>query len=745
MRSKIIDLQEGYIKIIELDKGWSYMLTGVTKLIKILEGEDEPGFDSYHYMHLYTTVYHMCVQKPPYDYAEQLYDRYRQVIEDYAKQTVLVSLNEKHDEYMLKELAQRWSNHKVMVRWLCRIFFYIDRYFIARRSLPPLNEVGMSCFRDLVYCELRSKAKDAMLALIHRDREGEQIDREILKNALAVYVENVNGKMKNYEEDFETFMLQDTLAYYSRKASSWIQDDSCPEYMLKSEECLKKERERATHYLHSKTEPKVIEIVQNELLVVFAKQLIENEHSGCLALLRDNKMDDLSRMFRLYRSIPQGLALVADIFKKYVTAEGNIFIKQAEDADTDQEHEARLLVLIRIVIELHNKFVVYVTECFQNHILFHKALQEAFEIFCNKKLAGSSSAELLATLCDNLLKKGGNEKLSDEAIEATLENVVKFLVYSSERDLFAEFYRKKQARRLLFDRCANDEHERSIVTKLKEQFGSVFTSKMEGMVTDMSLARESQSSFEEYLTSNMTANPGIDLTVTVLTSGFWPSYRTCDLKLPSEMAKCVEVFKAFYEMKTKQRRLQWIYSLGTCHIIGKFDQKPIKLIVSIYQAAVLLLFNNTERLSYDEMLEQLNLSHEDLARLLHSLSCAKYKILNKEPMSKSISRTDVFEFNSKFTDRMRRIKIPLPPMDERKKVVEDVDRDRRYAIDASLVRIMKSRKVLDYQQLVSECVEHLSRMFKPDIKMIKKRIEDLISRDYLERDSKYPNILKYLA
>ncbi|KFK35306.1 hypothetical protein AALP_AA5G267400 [Arabis alpina] len=299
-----------------------------------------------------------------------------------------------------------------------------------------------------------------------------------------------------------------------------------------------------------------------------------------------------------------------------------------------------------------------------------KALQEAFEIFCNKKVAGSSSnAELLATFCDNLLKKGGSENLSDEAIDAWLENVVEFLVYISDKDLFAEFYRKKQAHRLLFDRCSNEGHERSILTKLKELFGREFTFQMEGMVTDMTLARECQNSFEEYLATNMTANPGIDLTVTVLTTRFWPRYKTCDLNLPSEMAK----------------RLQWISSLGTCHIIGKFDQKPIELIVSTYQAAVLLLFNNTERLSYNEMLEQLNLSHEDL--------------------------------------------IPLPPMEERKKVVEDVDRDRRYAIDASLVRIMKSRKVLGHQQLVSECVEHNSRMFKPDINMIKKRIEDLISRE----------------
>lgn len=39
--------------------------------------------------------------------------------------------------------------------------------------------------------------------------------------------------MDYYENDFETAMLKDTAAYYSRKASNWILEDSCPDYMLK--------------------------------------------------------------------------------------------------------------------------------------------------------------------------------------------------------------------------------------------------------------------------------------------------------------------------------------------------------------------------------------------------------------------------------------------------------------------------------------------------------------------------------
>ncbi|XP_015891950.2 cullin-1 [Ziziphus jujuba] len=735
-------------RVIELDQGWEYMQKGITKLRRILDGLPEPSFNAEKHIMLYTTIYNMCTQKPPHDYSQQLYDKYREAFEEYIRSAVMPSLREKHDEFMLRELVKRWSNHNVMVKWLSRFFNYLDRYFIVRRSLPSLNEVGLVCFRDQVYKEVNDKARDAVIALIDKEREGEQIDRALLKNVVDIFVAIGMGQMESYEKDFEASMLSDTGAYYSRKASNWILEDSCPDYMLKAEECLKRERDRVSKYLHSSSEQKLVEKVQHELLVVYATQLLEKEHSGCRALLQDDKVEDLSRMYRLYHKIPKGLDPIANVFKQHITAEGTALVQQAEEATTNQAANTIAMqeqVLVRKIIELHDKYMAYVNNCFMNHSLFHKALKEAFEIFCNKVVAGSSSAELLAAFCDNILKKGGSEKLSDEAIEETLEKVVKLLAYISDKDLFAEFYRKKLARRLLFDRSASEEHEKCILTKLKQQCGGQFTSKMEGMVTDLTLARDNQTSFEEYLRNNPNVTPGIDLTVTVLTTGFWPSYKSFDLNLPAEMVKCVEVFKEFYELKTKHRKLTWIYSLGTCNINGKFEAKTIELVVSTYQAAALLLFNTADRLSYSELMTQLNVTHDDLVRLLHSLSCAKYKILNKEPNTKTISPTDTFEFNSKFTDRMRRIKIPLPPVDERKKVIEDVDKDRRYAIDAAIVRIMKSRKFLGHQQLVMECVEQLGRMFKPDIKAIKKRIEDLITRDYLERDKDNPNMFRYLA
>ncbi|WCJ26040.1 cullin 1 [Euphorbia peplus] len=418
------------LQIIELEQGWKVLQNGIEKLKSIIHGSSNQ-FSSEEYMNLYTTIYNMCIQKAPHDYSPKLYDMYKEAFEEYINSTVLPSIRGKHDEFVLRELVIGWSNHKVMVRWLSRFFHFLGRYYIAKNELSSLNETGLNCFRDLVYQDVKGKATDIAIVLIDKEREGEQINRAVLKNVLGIYVEIGMGSMERYEEDFEASMIQDTGAYYSRKASIWILDDSCPDYMMKSEECLRKERDRVSHYFHSSTEEKLVEKVQHELLVVYENQLIGKEHSGCRALLRDDKVEDLSRMYRLYHKIPKGLEPVSAIFKQHITGEGTVLIQQAEDAATNQGSYGSIQeqVLIRKIIELHDKYMDYVVGCFQNHTLFHKAMKEAFEVFCNKNVGGSSSAELLATFCDNILKKGGSEKLSDETVEETLEKVVKLLAY----------------------------------------------------------------------------------------------------------------------------------------------------------------------------------------------------------------------------------------------------------------------------------------------------------------------------
>ena len=71
------------------------------------------------------------------------------------------------------------------------------------------------------------------MSLINQEREGEQIDRALLKNVLGIFVNIGMDNMDYYETKVESTMLEDIDAYYSRKAASRVLENSCPDYMLK--------------------------------------------------------------------------------------------------------------------------------------------------------------------------------------------------------------------------------------------------------------------------------------------------------------------------------------------------------------------------------------------------------------------------------------------------------------------------------------------------------------------------------
>jgi len=697
------------------------------------------------------TIYNMCTQKQPYDYSQELYDRYEFSFNQYIKEKVIPTLEEKQGEYMLKSLVTRWDNHKLMVRWLSRFFNYLDRYYVQRHHIAPLNDVGINCFRSLVYEKVKVNMMNAVLELIDRDRDGEKVDRVLIKNITGIFVQMGMGTMEAYQNDFEKDLLAHTAAFYGRKASQWIAEDSCPEYLIKAEECLNSERERVQQYLDRTTEAKLIAKVEHHLLEQFETELLDKENSGCSALLMQDKVSDLARMFRLFSSVPKGLQPIAEKFKQHVTKEGIDLVQSSEKAVANAKKGEKISTSVeqtftRSAIDLYDKYSGYVNECFSGSHLFNRALKEAFEFFCNKGVAGNSTAQLLADFADKLLRKGGAEKLSDEKMEQTLDKIVKLLAYVSDKDMFGEFHRKKLAKRLLGDSSASQDYERSILSKLKTQCGAQFTSRMEGMVNDLQLTRETQENFEKWIDDSPSARkPATDLSVTVLTNGFWPQYKIINLELADEFEQCVTTFEQYHAERMSGRKLTWIHGMSTCTLMVGFDAAPKELLLSMLQCSVLLLFRTEKELTMQKTVELTKMAEDDVKRALHSLACSKYKILNKTPEGKTIGSDDVFTFNEKFTDRQRRIRIPNPPLDDKKATIEHVEHDRRLAIDAAVVRTMKTRKSLAYSQLIIEVVAQLEQKFLPDVKLIKKQIESLIEREFIERDRENPNVFIYLA
>ena len=126
------------------------------------------------------------------------------------------------------------------------------------------------------------------------------------------------------------------------------------------------------------------------------------------------------------------------------------------------------------------------------------------------------------------------------------------------------------------------------------------------------------------------------------------------------------------------------------------------------------------------------------------------KIVAKSPNNKEFSNSDVLTINPTFDNNAQRIKIPVAHIKETKTgekadIMEKVDEDRRHMVEATIVKVMKTRRRIDHNSLIAEATKILSQKFNPDPIMIKKRIESLIEREYMERDNEDRRFYKYIA
>ncbi|QQP38326.1 Cullinlike [Caligus rogercresseyi] len=195
---------------------------------------------------------------------------------------------------------------------------------------------------------------------------------------------------------------------------------------------------------------------------------------------------------------------------------------------------------------------------------------------------------------------------------------------------------------------------------------------------------------------------------------------------------------------------------GSASSTSSFTRPQTKkhiICVNTYQMCVLLLFNLRERLSFDEIKEETSIPEKDLTRALQPLSIGKasQRILVKSPKTKDIGPSHVFSVNEAFSSQFHRVKVQQASArqgesePERNETKRKVDEDRKHEIEACIVRIMKSRKTLNHNQLVSEVVEQLNKRFQPSPVVIKKRIEGLIEREYIRRQESDRKTYVYLA
>ena len=102
----------------------------------------------------------------------------------------------------------------------------------------------------------------------------------------------------------------------------------------------------------------------------------------------------------------------------------------------------------------------------------------------------------------------------------------------------------------------------------------------------------------------------------------------------------------------------------------------------------------------------------------------KCKLLSKSPVSNSLSAEDELSVNLEYKSNLYKNKLPVlvskvNKEQEKKSVEGKVEDDRRYTIEASIIKVMKSRRTIDYVNLVAEATKLLSTRFQPDPATVK--------------------------
>eukprot|EP00850_Spirogloea_muscicola_P000165 SM000001S04567 [mRNA] locus=s1:981996:985237:- [translate_table: standard] len=641
----------------------------------------------------------------------------------------------------LEELDARWVDHGKSLQMVRDILMYMDRTFVANQNKAPVHELGLALWRDHVVRAppIRDRLRSTLLGLVHAERRGEVINRYLMRSATKMLADLGPSV---YQEDFEKPFLESAAAFYNVEAQEFLRTCDCADYLKRAEARLNEEIDRVSHYLDVKTEPKITAVVEAEMIGNHKRLLVEMANSGLVSMLLDDKTDDLARMYTLFRRVPGGLQIVRDVMAGHLRETGRQLMTDPDRAKDPVEFVQRLL-------EEKDKYDRLVGGPLANDKTFQNALNSAFEHFIN---LNPRSPEFISLFVDDKLRKG-LKGFSEEDVETVLDKVMMLFRYLQEKDVFEKYYKQHLAKRLLSGRTVSDDAERSLIVKLKTECGYQFTSKLEGMFTDMKTSRDTMQGF---LAALADGGPGGNdepgLAVQVLTTGSWPTQAGARCNLPADILGVCDRFRAYYLSTHTGRRLTWQANMGTADLKATFgaDAKH-ELNVSTYQMCILMLFNSADRLTYREIEAATDIPAADLKRNLQSLACVKGKnVLRKEPMSKEIIEDDEFVFNDKFTSKFYKVKIGTVAAQketepEKQETRQKVEEDRKPQIEAAIVRIMKSRRVLDHNNIISEVTKQLQARFMPNPAVIKKRIESLIEREFLERDRSDRKLYRYLA
>lgn len=757
------------LKQIDLDQIWGDLREGIEQVYK------RQSMSKPRYMELYTHVYDYCTSvhqpgtrttsaKPkkgqPTGGAQfvglELYERLKEFLKSY-----LIHLEKDGidlmDEDVLRFYTKQWEEYQFSSKVLNGVCSYLNRHWVrrecdeGRKGIYEIYQLALVTWRDYLFKPLNKQVTNAVLKLIERERNGETINTRLVSGVMNCYVElglnedDPSAKGQNlsvYKLSFENTFLEDTERFYTRESTEFLRQNPVTEYMKKAETRLLEEQRRVQVYLHETT----LDPLAKTCETVLIEKHLEILHAEFQNLLNDDKNEDLGRMFQLVSRIPDGLGELRSLLETHIFNQGLSAIEKCGEAALNDPK-----IYVNTILEVHKKYNALVLTAFSNDSGFVAALDKACGRFINNnaitKLVNSSSKspELLAKYCDLLLKK--SSKNPEEAeLEDTLNQVMVVFKYIEDKDVFQKFYSKMLAKRLVQHMSASDDAEASMISKLKQACGFEYTSKLQRMFQDIGVSKDLNEQFRKHL-ANSNDPLDLDFSIQVLSSGSWPFQQSCTFSLPTELERSVHRFTTFYSGQHSGRKLNWLYQMSKGELITNCFKNRYTLQASTFQMAVLLQYNTSDSFTLQQMQEGTQIKLDFLIQVVQIL--LKSKLLVCEDDENDLQPSSQIDLFVGYKNKKLRVNINVPMKTEMKVEQETthkhIEEDRKLLIQAAIVRIMKMRKVLKHQQLLVEVINQLSPRFKPRVPVIKKCIDILIEKEYLERTEGQKDTYSYLA
>ncbi|EEB06499.1 Cullin 4 [Schizosaccharomyces japonicus yFS275] len=635
------------------------------------------------------------------------------------KELALASISTAVDE-SCKAVIHCWRQWTERIELIHNIFYYMDRAYLIRvAGQTSILEFSVSLFRDdfMSFDEIRVPFLNQLTSLFEQLRNGNNVDKTLLKDASKMLQQT-----HLFDKLFFPMYLCSLETNYTSASQAELQKVPLDEFLLYIERCLKHEED----IVHEMFADNVLVDVNAVLDRCLVSQHISSMTPGLKDFVLKRKTDSCKSLYTLLKRVDE-TKLLCDPWSQGIVALGSSLVNDPNHDDS----------LISELLEIHIFLKDVLKHAFLGDEALSYSMRKSFETFLSSlpSTRREKPAELLAKYIDHLMRST-KSVVGNNTFDNVCAELLDIFRYLPNKDVFEAFYKRDVAKRLLLNKSANTDNERKLLEMLKEKCGSTFTHSLEGMFKDVDFSKDFSKSFKE---SKFGRSLHYDLFVNVLSLAYWPTYPDTTITLPPELETDLDIFKNFYLSQQTARRLAWRPALCYCLLKAEFPSGSKELSVSLFQACVLLLFNDVgdEGLSYVDIQKRTQLNDNDLTRTLQSLCCAHVRPLLMQPKSRRITKEHRFFYNQHFTNPHFRIKINQIQLRESKEekasVQEEVVRDRQFELQACVVRLMKANKTMTYNQLVRQTMDYLQIRGKPDLSEVKKGIEKLIEKEYIER------------